>query len=102
MLKEKIALFLLMCVVAGFTLPVNAVTQNDQVNAEYLKKQGYSPELIRLVDLQKTRTDSSTVADENSIQNDLWTTKAKSFVKQLFRMNDATMSTDFGNNKIKY
>lgn len=102
MIKNKINLYVVLAVLLMFTLSADAITQSDQTNAEYLKKQGYSPEIIRLVDMQKTRTDGTTVSDESSIKDSLWTTKAKKVVKQMFRMSDVTMSPDFGNNRIKF
>jgi hypothetical protein len=102
MFKKSLTVFLMLSTTIVFCLSSSAMTLDDATNAEYLKKQGYSPELIRLVDVQKNRVEEKTVSDEKNLNDTRWTTKAVKAVKQWAKMSDVTMSPDFGNNQIKY
>lgn len=77
-------------------LPSAALTPTEPTSEKYLIDHGHSPEVIRMINLQKERTEGKAVTPSRS-QN-----KIKKFFKNIWFEQDLTMpGSDFGYNDIK-
>ncbi len=90
----KLFLVLLMTLVIN-NLPVKALAPTDATSEKYLIDHGHSPEIVRMINLQKERIEGNSGVRSES-QN-----KFKKFLKNLWFEQDMTMPlTDFGYNKV--
>jgi hypothetical protein len=91
-------LFFLALLIAGVfnRLPSTALNPTDSTSEQYLLNHGHSEELIRMINLQKERTEGNATVSSQS-EN-----KFKKFFKNLWFEQDLTLPvTDFGYNNIK-
>ena len=90
-------LILILCLVilGSFAkMPVNALTQKDAVEEAYFIKHGHSDEIIRMIELQKSRIEP----EEKKIKKN---NRFVKFFKNLFYERDITMPlSDFGQDRI--
>jgi hypothetical protein len=94
----KIKIFLLFALIMISTAPVLAeqMTPSDCTSEKYLIDHGHSPEVIRMINLQKART-QGTEATVITTDN-----KFVKFWKNLWVEQDVTMPlTDFGASSVK-
>ena len=76
--------------------PSGALTPTDPTSEKYLIDHGHSQEIVRMINLQKERTEGK-VATPSQSQN-----KIKKFFKNIWFEQDLTMpGTDFGYSNIK-
>jgi len=103
MKKINLTIFIALVMIGLCCISSKAMSPNDSTSADYLKKHGYSAEMVRLVNVQKDRTEQKEVpAEEKNFKKAVWDSKPMKTLKQMFRTSDVTMSPDFGNNKIKF
>ena len=97
LIKYSIFSSLILCLVIGSfaQMPVNALTQNDVVEEEYLIKHGHSDEIVRMMELQKSRLEP----EEKKIKKN---NRFVKFFKNLFYERDITMPlVDFGQDRVR-
>ncbi|MDD3012697.1 MAG: hypothetical protein PHC34_03235 [Candidatus Gastranaerophilales bacterium] len=103
MKKINLAIFIALAIIGCCNISLNAMSPTDSTNNNYLKNHGHSPEMIRIIDMQKDRIEQKAVpTEEPNLKNTVWNSKPIKALKHMFRMSDVTMSTDFGNEKIKF
>jgi len=98
MKKMNLAFFITLAVIGLCCISSRAMAPTESTNAEYLKNHGYSPEMIRLVNMQKERIEQTNISEKKGIGN----SKVGKTIKQWFRVSDVTMGPDFGSNSIKF
>lgn len=77
-------------------LPSSALSPTDPTSEKYLLDHGHSKEIVRMINLQKDRTEGKAVVAPKSQG------KIKKFFKNLWYEQDVSMPvTDFGFNEIK-
>lgn len=102
MKKMNLAIFVALATIGLCCISVKAMAPEDSTNSDYLKNHGHSPEMIRLINLQKQRIEQKPVTEEVSRKKAVWDSKPMKTVRMWFRTSDVTMSPDFGDNKIKF
>jgi hypothetical protein len=76
-------------------LPSKALEPTETTSEKYLLDHGHSPEIVRMINLQKERTEGK-VTEASKSQN-----QVKKFLKNLWFEQDLTMpTTDFGYRKV--
>jgi len=98
MCLKTIKVLLLIISIGGFLhdLPAKALEPMDATSDEYLINHGHSPEIVRLINLQKERTEGKGVTHTVSEG------KVKKFFKNIWFEQDLTMPlNDFGYNEVK-
>jgi len=97
MCLKTIKVLLLIISIGGFLhdLPAKALDPNDATTEQYLLNHGHSSEIVRMINLQKERTEGK--VEQPSVTEN----KFKKFFKNLWYEQDLTMPVnDFGYNNI--
>jgi len=97
-MRLKAFLVVISLIAVGFSnsCPSSALTPYEPTSEKYLIDHGHSKEIVRMINLQKDRTEGNLV-DPPKSQN-----KFKKFFKNIWFEQDFTMPvTDFGYNDIK-
>jgi hypothetical protein len=104
MKKFSLVISVTLIIVGLCCISSKAMSPEDSVNGDYLIKHGYSPEMVRLINLQKERIgqEGDTSTDNSLSENIKLKDKAKKVIKQMYETSDVTMSPNFANNRIKF
>jgi len=92
-------LFLLILLVGGTLniLPAKALDPTEATSEKYLIDHGHSPEVVRMINLQKERAEGKTTVTPPKPEG-----KIKKFIKNIWFEQDTTMPlTDFGYSNVK-
>lgn len=96
MLIRKLVGFVLGLAIAGLhCLSANALTPQEFSSNQYLDNHGYSPEVIRMVNIQKSRTEDTQLP---AVYN---YSKVRNLMRNLYKSNIMYPLTPFGSDKIE-
>jgi len=91
MFLRVIIIFVSLMLVGIFNYPAWAIGQTEGTSEKYLENHGHSKEIIRMINLQKERTEG------NVVEVSQRESKFKKFIKNLWFEKDATLPvSDFG------
>jgi hypothetical protein len=83
MKKINLTVLIALVVLGLSCISSKAMSPNDSTDNDYLKTHGYSPEMIRLVNLQKDRVEQKTVAPRKKYN--------KSNLEQITEINETNI-----------
>lgn len=83
---KKLLAIVFILIVAN--MPASAITSDESVSVEYIKKRGHSDEMARLVDLQKSRINGTEPTYINPDPEWYKSDKRVNFVRKMFMYFD--------------